>query len=75
MFKVLILLSGIYLNSPFNGWIASEPVFTSIQDCKEFLMTEESDNQVSNIIKGFKSHGVSDIKITSKDCVAKDQGA
>lgn len=75
MFKVLILLSGIYLNLPFNGWITSEPIFTSIQDCQEFIMTEESDNQVSNIIKGFKSHGVSDIKITSKECVAKDQGA
>lgn len=75
MFKVVILLTGIFLNQPFTGWINSEPVFTSVQDCKEFLMTEDSDNQIKVIIEGFKSHGVSEIKITSKDCVAKDQGA
>lgn len=38
-------------------------------------MTEEADKQINIIIEGFKSHGVSDIKITSKECVAKDQGA
>lgn len=72
MFKVLILLSGIFLNAPFTGNINSDPLFTSKEDCTEFLGTEDMKNQVKVILQGLLTSGHKQVRIESISCEPED---
>lgn len=72
MFKVLILISGIFLGSPFTGNISSDPVFTSKNDCMEYITTKDYKYQTDLILKGLKDSGHSKL-VTTVSCVPEDR--
>lgn len=72
MFKIFILISGIFLGSPFTGNIQSDPVFTSKEDCMNYTTTEDYKYQTNIILEGLINGGHSKLT-TIVDCVPEDR--
>lgn len=69
MFKILILLTGLYGGVPISGQVYGDFTYDSLPECTQAIETEEVKEDIKKMLFVFETHGVQAIDAKTPICV------